>query len=154
MQDYHCALELKSRGSMIHGEGDEGWVRAVTPYFLIYQQWHYQWGLMNREPVIQNSGATLAVKAEFKQHFPVLPWWLWEVIKKRGFLAQCCHRSGYYHSGLHSDHQRITGLDHTILLLFRAQWNFQLHGGRTGGFFVCLNKEIYDCFSFFLSLSL
>lgn len=54
---------------------------------LIYQQWHYQQCLVKREPVIQNSGATLAVKAGFKLHFPWLPWRLWEVIMKRGFQS-------------------------------------------------------------------
>lgn len=75
---------------------------------LIYQQWHYQQCLVKREPVIQNSGATLAVKAGFKLHFPWLPWRLGSDYEER-VSEQCCHTSGYYHSGLRSDHQRITG---------------------------------------------
>lgn len=59
---------------------------------LIYQQWHYQQWLVKREPVIQNSGATLAVKAGFRLHFPWLPWRLWEVIMKRGFRAALSHQ--------------------------------------------------------------
>lgn len=76
---------------------------------LVYQRWHYQQRLVKREPLIQNSGATLAVKAGFKLHFPRLPWQLWEVIMKRGFSEQRCCTSGYYQSGLSTDHQRITG---------------------------------------------
>ena len=70
----------------------------------IYQQWHYQQCLVKREPLIQNSGATLTVKAGFQLHFPWLPWRLWEVIMKRGFQSSAVPPVGFYHSGLCSDH--------------------------------------------------
>ena len=79
-----CSWVEKAR---LHKPCGGGCVRPATPYFLIYQQWHYQWCLVKSQPVIQSSGATSAVKAGFRLHFPWLPWRLWEVIMKRGFRS-------------------------------------------------------------------
>lgn len=81
MQDYHCVLELKRHCSV----NRVGVSEANCSLFISSDT--ISSCLVKREPVIQNSGATLAVKAGFKLHFPWLLWRLWEVIMKRGFRS-------------------------------------------------------------------
>lgn len=95
MQDY--TIVCQSSVARVDGGCGDG-----QTALLIYQQSHYQRCLAKRKPLIQNDGATSAVKAGFKLHFPRLPWRLWEVIMKRGFSEQRRRPSGYCHSGFYA----------------------------------------------------